>query len=650
MAQFVNMFEVDLRKPTGPQPLRQMVAEGDAKGNRVGAIVTDDGAAVALGGSCVGKVVRADGATVPLTGTISGNQAYVVLDQASCAVEGPIQVAVCWVSGTNVTTLVVAYGTVVHTQTGNAVQPSTPIPDLAQLLAEIDEMREATAAAEAIVDSLEDQWPFFDISKQEAGVYIDGDGHIAQGNLYRLSDFIPVIPGQAYRVSAGTLYYTQRNGGFYDANKTFISRCMATTVAQDGGPYIFVAPKDAAYVRICYMDTNEGDVGVTLISPENVITPEMFGATGDGVTDDRPAFLLLVNALAEHTTTSRTVLCLGTYVIGNTIEIPEGCGLINFVGLDSRAYVSTFQMIRRQDESVFPMFNIRDTGVNFNGITFKGVESDPVSPTAGAGVGIIYNLQTSTASLNGNIDAHIVNCEFVTFATAVRVYGQNLRIEGCMFSRCLEGISYVSVDADYACELKGFVIQNNRFHQLRTAIVNMAALQGGILRRSTLITGNLADIVFRFYSGYGTNLTMIGNAVTYTPTGGNSQVNLLDEGLDSYCLISNNTFDAAASATSNPSCNTCIASETPVVITNNLFKNSAQHGVNLSGDANGSKVSSNVFRGCGGSTYYAIDLETVGNIYFINDNLTGTANGNDGIGGEALATSVLSNNYVGVIS
>ena len=149
MAQFINYYDVDLWKPSNPMPLRQMACEGDVRGLRVGAVVTSNGETVSLGGSCVGKVVRADGATVTLTGTINGNIAYVVLDQASCSIEGPIQVAVCWVSGSDVTTLVVAYGTVVNTQTGVAIQPSTPIPDLAQLLAAISDMQTATAAANA---------------------------------------------------------------------------------------------------------------------------------------------------------------------------------------------------------------------------------------------------------------------------------------------------------------------------------------------------------------------------------------------------------------------------------------------------------------------------------------------------------------------
>lgn len=149
MAQFEFICDVDLQARTSPQPMHRIVGEGDVNGLRIGARVTSGGEAAELAGNCVGKVVRADGATVTLTGTIAGNLAYVVLDQESCCVEGPIQVAVCWVSGSNVTTLLIAYGTVVPTRTGNSIQPSTPIPDLDQLLAEIDNMRAATAAANA---------------------------------------------------------------------------------------------------------------------------------------------------------------------------------------------------------------------------------------------------------------------------------------------------------------------------------------------------------------------------------------------------------------------------------------------------------------------------------------------------------------------
>ena len=186
MAQFLNMYSVDLQKPTGPQPLRQMVCAGDNAANRIGAIVTSDGGTVSLGGSCVGKVVRADGTTVQLSGTISGNQAYVVLDQASCAIVGQIQVAVCWVSGANVTTLVIAYGSVVSTQTGSPVQPSTPIPDLTQLLAEIENMRTATAAANAAA----------------TGALANFAGAFDETAVYTAGQYVTYTDGKFYRLTA----------------------------------------------------------------------------------------------------------------------------------------------------------------------------------------------------------------------------------------------------------------------------------------------------------------------------------------------------------------------------------------------------------------------------------------------------------------
>lgn len=149
MAQFVNMFEVDLDKRSYPVCLDQTVSEGNVSSNRIGAYVYKDGAAVNLGGFCTGMVMRADGSTVPLAGVIDGNAAYVVLDQPSCAIPGPIQVSLNWVSGNNTTTLLVVYGTVIQTDTRDYVQPGTPIPDINTLLSAIEDMEEATAAAEA---------------------------------------------------------------------------------------------------------------------------------------------------------------------------------------------------------------------------------------------------------------------------------------------------------------------------------------------------------------------------------------------------------------------------------------------------------------------------------------------------------------------
>ena len=155
MAQFANMFEVDLNNRSYPVSLVQTVSEGNVNSNRIGAYVYKDGQPYNLGGACTGLVMRADGMTVPMTGVIDGNAAYVVLNQESCAIPGPIQVAVSWVSGSNTTTLLVAYGTVITTDTRSYVQ-SGPIADVNTLLGYIGEVEQAAAdAAESAASAAE---------------------------------------------------------------------------------------------------------------------------------------------------------------------------------------------------------------------------------------------------------------------------------------------------------------------------------------------------------------------------------------------------------------------------------------------------------------------------------------------------------------
>lgn len=152
MAQYINMVPVELMNGAAPVVSLRQVHQGDHNANRVGAVVTMNGDPYDLGGSCAGTAILADGRTVPLSGTISGNEAYVVLDSACYQVEGHLHVFVAWVSGENETTLVEAIGTVQITDTGRVIQPSVPVPSLPQLLAEIENMRDATAAANAAAE------------------------------------------------------------------------------------------------------------------------------------------------------------------------------------------------------------------------------------------------------------------------------------------------------------------------------------------------------------------------------------------------------------------------------------------------------------------------------------------------------------------
>ena len=139
MAQFNNMFYVDLSGQNAPVMLRQMIGEGNNSANKIGAIVKNNGTDVQLNGSCKGRVIRADGVTVLIDGVISGNTAYIVLDGESYAVPGQIDICVNWVNGNEVTTLVKAYGTVERTATGQVIPSGNPI-DIDEIIALLEDI------------------------------------------------------------------------------------------------------------------------------------------------------------------------------------------------------------------------------------------------------------------------------------------------------------------------------------------------------------------------------------------------------------------------------------------------------------------------------------------------------------------------------
>lgn len=87
MAVFRYIYPVDLTRLPGKVTLPQMFS-GDKNACRVGAKVTDNGAAIALSGTCKGVVVLSNGAKVSITGTVSNDTCYITLTQAVFAVVG----------------------------------------------------------------------------------------------------------------------------------------------------------------------------------------------------------------------------------------------------------------------------------------------------------------------------------------------------------------------------------------------------------------------------------------------------------------------------------------------------------------------------------------------------------------------------------
>ena len=112
----------------------------------------DNGEPVTLTGGVTGYVVRGDGYTVTVTGSIENGKAKVVLNEGCYRVVGAISVVV----KNGNTTIGACHGYVYRSSTDAIVDPENLIPSLSELLAQIDDCREATEAANDAADAADE--------------------------------------------------------------------------------------------------------------------------------------------------------------------------------------------------------------------------------------------------------------------------------------------------------------------------------------------------------------------------------------------------------------------------------------------------------------------------------------------------------------
>ena len=143
-----TVLKTDLTKPVRVKNLEGNFFSQDNGANVIYVEVTDNGQAVTLTGNITGYVVRGDGYTVTVAGTIENGKAKVVLNEGCYRVVGAISVVVK--NGT--TTIGACHGYVYRSSTDSIVDPENLIPSLSELLAQIDDCREATEAANDAAD------------------------------------------------------------------------------------------------------------------------------------------------------------------------------------------------------------------------------------------------------------------------------------------------------------------------------------------------------------------------------------------------------------------------------------------------------------------------------------------------------------------
>lgn len=152
-AQFETWVDVNLQAGVRRVAVPEGFFTQDHQANKLGVRVYNGAEPVNLYGGIRWHAKLADGTTVSDDGEIIeySNMAYAVLKSEAYACVGPIAVAIQNIDDDDKTVLAVFTGYVHETVTDQRVIPGNPVPDIDTLLEEIENLRDATTAANNIV-------------------------------------------------------------------------------------------------------------------------------------------------------------------------------------------------------------------------------------------------------------------------------------------------------------------------------------------------------------------------------------------------------------------------------------------------------------------------------------------------------------------
>ena len=285
MAVYEYWYEQDLNDPVQVTYTKSLAFSTDNNSLQVGVIVMKNGLPAELSGTVVCHVIQSGdpaGGTQEFAGSRINNKVKAVLPAACFAYPGQIAVLLQLVDGTTKTTLCKVIYDVVPGATDTLIDPGNAVPNYDDLVAAIQVLEQATAAAQAIENSigpltglhfeekavqnnLFDPHSFQNISSRRlnssGGLISDGD-NIAN---YGVSGYIPVVEGRAYFIRSGISNVTGR-ACLYDENLDFVA---AIEYPATGA---FVAPEGAAALRITYA-----------VAQINNVRVEEWSATGDNL-------------------------------------------------------------------------------------------------------------------------------------------------------------------------------------------------------------------------------------------------------------------------------------------------------------------------------------------------------------------------------
>lgn len=333
-----------------------------------------------------------------------------------------------------------------------------------------------------------------------------------------------------------------------------------------------------------------------LVQGGTFVTPQLYGAVGDGVTDDYAAFqAALDTGLNVYVPSSKGE----QYFISTTLHVTTDKQVIFGINQDRVGEEVSPNTLTRSaiifEHNLSYGFNIDANGVIISNLNFTNDNRG----------GTHYvTAFTAAASDNVNTDLTIRNCHFFVLDVVVENLGRGLLFENNLVIACNTVIdtSFPTVsDTGFSSQAYGnraLTIRNNRFH----AIATLAAKIDGEYINSCEITGNVMDVGRGFLEVDGTvsSMTISNNVIHYCR---NNNFLYFKDTVDGL-IISNNQFKGTTDSDININSYCFITFDCDIdnaVIIGNTFDCCIRSAITIeaSHTANNMSITGNVFTNLG---------------------------------------------------
>lgn len=275
-------------------------------------------------------------------------------------------------------------------------------------------------------------------------------------------------------------------------------------------------------------------------------TPEVYGAKGDGLTDDSTAFK---SAIAS----GLPIIITKTYMISETLVV-NNQGLI----IKGQGSAGTTPRIEYTGNGI--LFDVNVSQFAFSNFNIH-------SNTTMTGTAI------NCSDVNGNVDSLCTNVAFGGFEKAIEVTGRNIKCTECIFGDCKHAIWQ---NTSITGETRDVVVYNSRFHGVGTIEPSAEwsdnyciVLADGETPRN-IICDNYFDGCAGLIKGNLQGLSFIGNTV-FEQYGGNSVIMGTNTEDTLPFQIVSNVFNTRFSPNDKFHANTWVQSNSSGIITSNTF-------------------------------------------------------------------------------